>query len=61
MDLWKVIVTVVIVGFALWGVNTYIPMQKGVQKVLNIAVVVILILWLIKVSEVLKWLADIKL
>ena len=47
MSLITFIVVVVIIGVALWLINTYIPMQANVKKFLNIAVVVLLILWLL--------------
>ena len=47
MDLIYLIIVIVLVGVILWAVNTYVPMQAGVKTVLNIAVIVILVLWLL--------------
>ena len=47
MPLLNVIVTLVVVGVILWLINTYIPMQATVKKILNIVVVIVLILWLL--------------
>lgn len=47
MSLIGVILTLVIVGIILWLVNTYIPMDATIKKILNIVVVVIVILWLL--------------
>lgn len=47
MPLINVVLTLVVVGVILWLINTYIPMQATVKKILNIVVVVVLILWLL--------------
>lgn len=48
MPLVTVIITLVVVGVALWAINTYIPMAKPVKTILNVVVVVILVLWLLQ-------------
>ena len=47
MPLLNVVLTLVVVGVILWLINTYIPMQSTVKKILNVVVVVVLILWLL--------------
>lgn len=47
MPLLNVILTLVVVGVILWLINTYIPMQGTIKKILNIVVVVVVILWLL--------------
>jgi hypothetical protein len=47
MDLLSLIVTLVVVGVVLWLVNTYVPMQSSIKKILNVAVVILVILWLL--------------
>ena len=47
MSLLTLILTLVVVGVVMWLVNAYIPMSAGIQKLLNIAVIVILVLWLL--------------
>ena len=37
------------VGMALWLVNTYIPMARGVKAILNAVAVLTLCVWLLKV------------
>jgi phosphotransferase system glucose/maltose/N-acetylglucosamine-specific IIC component len=47
MDLLHVIGIIVLVGIVLWLVNTYVTiMDPNVKKILNIAVLIILVLWL---------------
>ena len=47
MPLINVVVTLIIVGVVLWLINTYIPMQGTVKKILNFVVVAVVILWLL--------------
>ena len=46
------IVSVAIVGLILWLVETFIPMDVQVKKFLQVAVIIILILWLISVLNI---------
>ena len=47
MPLINVILTLVVVGVVLWLINTYIPMQGTIKKILNIVVVIVVVLWLL--------------
>ena len=47
MPLLNVVVTLIIVGVILWLINTYIPMQSTIKKILNVVVVIVVILWLL--------------
>jgi hypothetical protein len=38
----------VVIGVALWAINTYIPMAKPVKTILNVVVVVVISLWLLQ-------------
>lgn len=49
MPLINIIVLLVVVGVALWAINTYIPMAKPVKNILNVVVVLVLVLWLLQV------------
>ncbi|MCL5096043.1 MAG: hypothetical protein M1608_00605 [Candidatus Omnitrophica bacterium] len=52
MPLITVVITLIIVGVLLWLVNTYIPMDGKIKKIINIVVVVAVILWLLNVFGV---------
>lgn len=52
MPLISIIITLVIVGVALWAINAYIPMAASVKKILNIVVVIVLVVWLLQVFGV---------
>ena len=47
MDLISLIITLVVVGVVLWLINTYVPMDAKIKRILNIAVVVLVVLWLL--------------
>lgn len=47
MPLLNVILTLIVVGVILWLINTYIPMQATIKKILNVVVVIVVILWLL--------------
>ena len=44
MSLIQLVIILVVVGAILWAVNTYIPMQVGVTKILNVVVIIAVIL-----------------
>lgn len=48
MPLINIIVSLVVVGVALWAINTYIPMAKPVKTILNVVVVAVICLWLLQ-------------
>lgn len=47
MNLLEVILLFVIVGVLLWLINTYVPMEPTVKQLMNVAVIIILVLWLV--------------
>lgn len=48
MSLINLVVTLVIVGVALWAINTYIPMDQKIKMILNVVVVILVVLWLLR-------------
>jgi hypothetical protein len=61
MSLISLLFILVIVGVALWLINTYIPMDGKIKKILNVAVVIMVILWLLSASGVLGSLSNIRI
>ena len=47
MPLIPIIVTLIVVGVLLWLVNTYIPMDGKIKKILNAVVVICVVVWLL--------------
>jgi hypothetical protein len=59
MPLLHVVIVLIVVGVLLWLVNTYIPMQAMIKKILNAVVVIAVVLWLLNVFGVLDSLLNI--
>jgi hypothetical protein len=49
MPLIQLVIILVVVGLILWVINSYIPMQATIKKILNAVVVIAVILWLLNV------------
>jgi hypothetical protein len=49
MPLLQLIIVLVAVGVVLWVINSYIPMQSTIKKILNVVVIVAVIIWLLSV------------
>jgi len=43
----SVILVIVVVGFLLWLINRFIPMQSTVRSILNGLVIILLVIWLL--------------
>jgi hypothetical protein len=52
MPLIHLIIVLAIVGVILWLINSYIPMQTSIKKILNVVVVVAVVVWLLSVFGV---------
>jgi hypothetical protein len=61
MPLLTVFLVLIMAGVLLWLVNTFIPMDGNIKKILNIVVVVVVIVWLLKVFEIFNYLKDIRI
>lgn len=61
MPLISVVITLIVVGVLLWLVNSYIPMDAKIKKILNIVVVIAVVLWLLSVFGVLGHSGDIRI
>lgn len=49
MPILNFLIVLIIVGFLLWVVNTYVPMDKKIKSIFNLVVVIAVIIWLLKV------------
>jgi hypothetical protein len=52
MDLVQFVLTLIVVGFLLWLVNNFIPMDSKIKQILNTVVVVAVIVWVLNVFGV---------
>lgn len=53
MPILSLIVLLVLIGVALWLINSFIPMDGKIKQILNVVVVIAVILWLLSVFGVL--------
>jgi len=60
MSLISLAVTLIVVGVLLWLVNTYIPMDGKIKKILNVVVVICVVVWLLVAFGVLDRSGDIR-
>jgi bacteriorhodopsin len=60
MPLISLVITLIVVGVLLWLVNTYIPMDGKIKKILNVVVVICVVVWLLYVFGILHNGGDIR-
>jgi hypothetical protein len=60
MSLISLIVTLIVIGVVLWLVNSYIPMDGKIKKILNVVVVICVVVWLLSVFGVIGRAGDIR-
>jgi hypothetical protein len=60
MPLIHVLFVLIVVGVLLWLVNTYIPMDAKIKKILNIVVVIVVVVWLLRAFGILDTLTGIR-
>jgi hydrogenase-4 membrane subunit HyfE len=61
MPLINLIVILVVVGVVLWLINSYIPMQATMKKILNAVVIIAVIVWLLSVFGLIGNLSTIRI
>ena len=49
MPLLQLVILLIVIGVLLWLVNTYIPMDPTIKRIINIVVVVVVVLWLLSI------------
>jgi len=61
MPLINLIIILVVVGVILWLVNSYIPMDYKIKRILNVVVVIAVIIWLLSAFGVIGSLSTIRI
>ena len=61
MSLISLLVVLIAVGVILWLINTYIPMDAKIKKILNAVVVIVVILWLLQAFGILGNLNNVRI
>ena len=59
MPLITILIVLIITGVLLWLINTYIPMDNKIRRIINIVVVIIVVIWLLKVFGLIAYLTNI--
>lgn len=59
MPLLTVILVLIGVGVILWLINTFIPMQGTIKRILNAVIVIVVVIWLLNVFGVLNYLQQV--
>jgi predicted membrane protein len=48
MPLLNIVLVLIVIGVALWLINSYIPMASSIKAILNVVVVVAVVVWVLK-------------
>jgi hypothetical protein len=59
MPLITILIVLIVVGVVLWLVNSYIPMDHKISRIINIVVVIVVVIWLLKVFGLFSYLTNI--
>lgn len=60
MPLLTLIIALVLVGLLLWAINTYVPLDGKIKKILNVVVVIVVIVFLLHAFGLLQGLSEIR-
>lgn len=61
MSLIGLIMTLVVVGVLLWLLNTYVPMDAKIKRILNVVVVIVVVIWLLQALGLLGSLQNVRI
>jgi len=48
----QVILELIVIGVLLWLVNSFIPMDATIKRILNIVVIILVVIWLLSIFGV---------
>ena len=60
MPLIQLVVILVVFGVLLWAINTYIPMDATIKKILNVVVILVVILFILSAFGLLGSMSSIR-
>lgn len=61
MDLLSIVIILIVIGILLWLINTYIPLDPKIRKIINIVVIVVVCIWLLRALGAFVYLREIKI
>lgn len=53
MPLIQLVIALVVLGVLLWAINTYIPMNATIKRIINVVVIVVAVLYVLSAFGVL--------
>ena len=59
MSLLTICLVLIVVGFVLWLITNYIPMERGIKTILIAIVVGITVIWVLKEFNIFHYIKDI--
>jgi uncharacterized BrkB/YihY/UPF0761 family membrane protein len=60
MPLITILIVLIVTGVILWLINTYIPMDGKIKRIINIVVVIVVVIWLLKAFGLFAYLTNIR-
>lgn len=60
MPLIQLVIVLVVFGVILWAINTYIPMDATIKKILNVVVIIVVILFILSAFGLLGFMSSIR-
>ncbi len=60
MPLIQLVIVLVVLGVILWAINTYIPMNATIKKILNVVVILVAVLYVLSAFGVLGSLSGLR-
>jgi len=61
MSLISIVIVLVVVGFILWLINTYVPMAGSIKTILNAVVVIAVVVWLLSTLGIIHGFGNLRL
>ena len=61
MSLITVIIVLVVVGFLLWLIERYIPMDATIKRIIEIVIILFIVLWLLNIFGILGAIGAVKI
>lgn len=61
MPLINVFVVLIVVGVLLWLINSYIPMDGKIKRILNVVAIIIVVIWLLRAFGILDSLTGVRI
>jgi len=60
MSLITIVIALIVVGVLLWLVETYLPMNQTIKRIIEVVVIFVLVIWLLNVFGLLDAIKAIK-